>query len=205
VEITKSAIEKLFPSVYITLVSILLGFAVEDVVTRLLEQATLGVFDLIAAAGILSAIIDAWVGYSFVSMTQERLPKVWDAIHVFFVAFGFYFLISTIGMETWWFFAALSLSLATAAAATVYNANILAQSLAYKSGWRNLQWNVLISGSSFAIFAVAAWASKQEMLHSGIEIFLGGFFILLNIAWLYFFYRSWSRLVEDISWLIVRI
>ena len=32
VEVTKDEIEKLFPSVYITLVSILFGFAVEDVV-----------------------------------------------------------------------------------------------------------------------------------------------------------------------------
>jgi len=53
VEITKNEIEKLFPSVYITLVSILLGFAVEDVVTRVSELATLSAFNLLAAAGIL--------------------------------------------------------------------------------------------------------------------------------------------------------
>ena len=87
-EITKNEIEKLFPSVYITLVSILLGFAVEDIVTRLGEFATLEAFDLLAAAGILSGIIAAWIGYSFVSMTQERLPRVWDAIHVFFLIFS---------------------------------------------------------------------------------------------------------------------
>ena len=38
-EITKNEIEKLFPSVYITLVSVHLGLAVEDVVNRLRESA----------------------------------------------------------------------------------------------------------------------------------------------------------------------
>ena len=133
-------IEKLFPSVYITLVSILLGFAVEDVVTRLGELAILEVFDVLAAGGVLSGIIAGWIGYSFVSMTQERLPRVWDAIHVFFLAFGFYLLNSTIGKEVWLFFFALSIYHFLATVATIYNANILAQSLANMPGWRIFPW-----------------------------------------------------------------
>jgi hypothetical protein len=156
VEITKNEMEKLFPSVYITLVSILLGFSAEDVVTRLGELATLEAFDLLAAAGVLSGIIAAWIGYSFVSMTQERLPKVWDAIHVFFLAFGFYFLISTIGKEIWWFFFALSLYQLLATVATVYNANILAQSLANAPGWRIFPWNILLTFSGTAIYLGSA-------------------------------------------------
>jgi len=199
VEITKNEIEKLFPSVYITLVSILLGFAVEDVVTRLGELATLDAFNLLEAAGILSAIIAAWIGYSFVSMTQERLPRVWDAIHVFFLAFGFYFLISTIGMEIWLFFLALSLYQLLGTAATVYNANILAESLANMSGWRIFPWNILITFIGTVVYLGTALASRQELLHRGVEIFMAGSLILINIAWIYAFCRGWSRLVERIS------
>jgi hypothetical protein len=199
VEITKNEIEKLFPSVYITLVSILLGFAVEDVVTRLGQLATLEAFDVLAAGGILSGIIAAWIGYSFVSMTQERLPRVWDAIHVFFLAFGFYFLISTIGKEIWLFFFALSLYQLLGTVATVYNANILAQSLANMPGWRIFPWNILLTFSGTAIYLGSALAMKQELLHSGAAIFLGVYFILTNIAWAYLFYRGWSDLVERIS------
>jgi len=199
VEITKNEIEKLFPSVYITLVSILLGFAVEDVVTRLGELATVEAFNFLAAAGVLSGIIAAWIGYSCVSMTQERLPRVWDAINVFLLAFGFYFLISTIGMETWWFFLALSLYQALATAATIYNSNILAQSLSNISGWRIFRWNILLTFSGTAIYLGSALALRQELLHSGVAIFIGGYFILTNIVWVYLFYKGWSRLVERIS------
>ncbi len=198
-EITKNEIEKLFPSVYITLVSILLGFAVEDVVTRLGELARFEAFDVLAAGGILSGIIAAWIGYSFVSMTQERLPRVWDAIHVFFVAFGFYFLISTIGKETWWFFFALSIYQLLGTVATVYNANILAQSLTSMPGWRIFPWNILLTFSGTAIYLVSALAFRQELLNGVAAIFLAVYFILTNIAWAYFFYRGWSDLVERLS------
>jgi hypothetical protein len=132
-------------------------------------------------------------------MTQERLPRVWDAVHVFFVAFGLYFLVSTIGMEAWRFFLALALFQVLAGAATVYNANILAQSLGDMSGWRILQWNILLSCIGFFVYSGSAWASRQDMLHSGVETFIGVCFILINIAWTYLFYRKWSRLVEGIS------
>ena len=107
-EITKNEVERLFPSIYITLVSVVLGFAVEDIVNRLGEIAPVDTFTAIAAVGILTGIIAGWIGWSFVSMTQERLPNVWDAIHVFLMAFCFYALISTLGTETWRVFIALS-------------------------------------------------------------------------------------------------
>jgi hypothetical protein len=75
-EITKNDAERLFPSVYITLVSVLLGLAVEDVVNRLREIAPVDLFTSLAAAGILSGRIAGWIGWSLVSMTQERLPSV---------------------------------------------------------------------------------------------------------------------------------
>jgi hypothetical protein len=128
-EITKNEVERLFPSVYITLVSILLGFAVEDVINRLREIAPVDVFTAIAAVGILSGIIAGWIGWSFVSMTQERLPNVWDAIHVFFMALCFYALISTLGTEIWWVFLALAVYNFFGTFATIYNGNILLQSL----------------------------------------------------------------------------
>lgn len=132
-------------------------------------------------------------------MTQERLPKVWDAIHVFLLAFGFYFMTGTLGMEFWWFFLAISLYEVLATIATVYNVDILARSLARKSGWRIFTWNILSTSSCVVIYSVAAWASKQELLHSGVEIFLCGCFILLNIHWIYCFWKGWSRLMEDIG------
>ena len=120
----RKKIEKLFPSVYITLVSILLGFAVEDVISRLRELAQIDIYTSLAAVAILSTVIAAWIGYSFVSMTQERLPRVWDAIHVFFLAFCFYAMNSTLGKEIWHFLSAFLLYQSASLFASLYNGNI---------------------------------------------------------------------------------
>lgn len=194
-EITKNEVERLFPSIYITLVSILLGFAVEDVINRLREIAPVDLFTSLAAAGILSGIIAGWIGWSFVSMTQERLPSVWDALHVFFMAFCFYALISTLGSEIWWFFLALSVYHAFSALATIYNANILLKSLSAPYDWRFFRWNILIAVVSVVLYSVGAWMSMKKMLPYSAEIFLVICYSIGNIAWLYFIQKNWSRLI----------
>ena len=198
-EITKNEIEKLFPSVYITLVSVLLGFAVEDVVNRLREIAQPEVLTFLAAGGILSGIIAGWIGWSFVSMTQERLPRVWDAVHVFLMAFCFYILISTLGMEVWCFFLALAVYSVFATVATAYNGIILSQSLTHGIVLGVFRWNVMLTVSNFVIYSVAAWMSKQEMLNSSTEIFLIVYYGLTNITWIYFLYKGWSTLIANLE------
>ena len=198
-EITKNEIEKLFPSVYITLVSVLLGFAVEDVVNRLREIAQLEVLTFLAAGGILTGIIAGWIGWSFVSMTQERLPRVWDAVHVFLMAFCFYILISTLGMEVWCFFLALAVYSVFATVATAYNGIILSQSLTHGIVLGVFRWNVMLTVSNFVIYSVAAWMSKQEMLTSSTETFLIVYYGLTNITWIYFLYKGWSILIANLE------
>ena len=198
-EITKNEIEKLFPSVYITLVSVLLGFAVEDVVNRLREIAQLEVLTFLAAGGILTGIIAGWIGWSFVSMTQERLPRVWDAVHVFLMAFCFYILISTLGMDVWCFFLALAVYSVFATVATAYNGIILSQSLTHRTVFGVFRWNVMLTVSNFVIYSVAAWMSKQEMLASSTEIFLIVYYGITNITWIYFLYKGWSTLIANLE------
>jgi hypothetical protein len=124
-----SKIEKLFPAVYITLISILLGFAVEDVVNQLRELAHIDIYTILKATAIFLAIFSAWTGYSFVSLTQERLPKLLDCVNVFFLSFSIYILNSTLGLEVGYFFAGLTLYLVGAMFVSIYNFNMLLQNL----------------------------------------------------------------------------
>jgi len=194
----KEKIEKLFPSVYITLISILLGFAVEDVISRLRELAPFDIYTALSAIGILSGIITAWVGYSFVSMTQERLPRIVDAVHVFFLAFGFYLLITTLGMEVWWFFAALCPYFGAALFATIYNGNILIQSFSTAYDWQLFLPDRLIVAIAFVLYPICAWMSLEEMLPPEIELCLIAYYSITNILWTYLFYRGWSKLINEV-------
>jgi hypothetical protein len=193
----KEKIEKLFPSVYITLISILFGFAVEDVISRLREIAPIDLYTALSAIGILSGVIAGWIGYSFVSMTQERLPRVVDAVHVFFLAFGFYLLSTTLGMEVWCFFAALCLYHAAALFATIYNGNILIQSFSTTYDWKLFLPDRLLVVICLVLFPVGAWMSLKGMLPSEVELSLIAYYSISNILWTYFFYRGWSKLIQE--------
>jgi hypothetical protein len=193
----KGKIEKLFPSVYITLISILFGFAVEDVISRLRELAPLDIYTVLSAVGVLSGIIVAWIGYSFVSMTQERLPKLTDSVNVFMLAFCFYILITTLGMEIWWFFAALCVYQCAALFATIYNGNILLQSLSTAYDLRIFLPNILVVAVSLVIYSVGAWTSHKGMLPPEIELSVIVYYFISNILWVYFFYRGWSKLINE--------
>jgi hypothetical protein len=196
---TQEKIEDLFPSVYITLISILFGFAVEDVITRLRELAPLDMYTLLSAVGVLSGIMAAWIGYSFVSMTQERLPRIMDAVHVFLMAFCFYIVITTLGMDIWWFFAALSVYQCVALYATIYNGNILIQGLSARYDWRVFLPNRLIVAIGIGIYSVGAWMSREGMLSPEIELSLVVYYFISNILWVYFFYGAWTRLIKEFA------
>ena len=193
----KEKIEKLFPSVYITLISILFGFAVEDVISRLRELAPFDIYTALSAVGILSGIIAAWIGYSFVSMTQERLPRVLDAFNVFFLAFGFYILITTLGMEIWWFFAALCVYQCAALYASIYNINMLIKNLSTAYDWRVFLPLTLIVATGIGIYSVGAWMSLKGMLPPEIELSVIVYYSISNVLWVYFFYRGWSKLINE--------
>ena len=151
----------------------------------------------LSAAAILSTVIGAWIGYSFVSMTQERFPRVFDAVHVFFLAFCFYLVNSTLGMEIWWFFSALCLYHGVGLFAVIYNANILVKSLSTSYDWRIFKGCMLLMATCIGVYVVGAWMSIKGMLPSGIEILLIVHLIISNILWVYLFHLGWNKLIKE--------
>jgi hypothetical protein len=199
VEITKNEIEKLFPSVYITLISMLLGFAVEDVITQLRALNSIDTYSALTAVSILTAIIAVWTAYSFGSMTQKRLPRLMDVINVFFFAFCFYLLNSTIGLDIWYFFAAISIYGANALFAFIYNMKDVIKSVSPTRTLQMFRWDIVIVGHTLAIYPVAAWLSMKGMLSFSIDVSLIAYFFVINVIWTYFFSKAWSELINDIS------
>ena len=130
-------------------------------------------------------------------MTQERLPRVLDAVHVFFLAFGFYVLNTTLGMEIWWFFSALSVIHGVALFATIYNVNILVQSISTPYDRRIFLPNSLVFLVALVIYPIAAWMSAKGILPGEIELTLIAYYTVSNILWAYFFYRGWSKLIGN--------
>ena len=198
-QITKNKIEKLFPSVYITLVSMLLGFAVEDVISQLRQLNSIGVLSILSGVSILSAIIAVWTGYSFISMTQERLPRFLDVLNPFFFAFCFYMLSSTLGHDTWYLFAALSIYMASGLFAFIYNARYLMKSVSGTESIKIFRGNIVLLVLALIIYPLATLLSKGGLLASSVEASLILYFFITNIIWTYFFCKGWSEIINNIG------
>lgn len=194
-----SKIEKLFPTVYITLISILLGFAIEDLVSQFRELDQIDFYAILKAAAIFSGIFGAWTGLSFISMTQERVPKLLDCVNIFFFSLTIYILNSTLGLEVGYFFAALSLYLVAAMIASIYNFNMLLRNLptSYSLGFFRPEF--ILIAISLVLYTFGAWLSLRGMLPLSAEIFLILYFIVANILWTYIFYKKWSVLIFELQ------
>jgi hypothetical protein len=195
----KDLMEKLFPSVYITLISILLGFAVEDVVTQLRALAPIGIYPSLSAIGILSALIAGWISFSFVSITQVRLPKLSDALTVFFLAFSWYLMSSTLGLDIWWFFCAISIFDLMSTIAVIYTSKVLVENISTQYDSRIFRWNLWVLIPSLMIYPVAAWMSVRELLPFGVEIALIIYFPIRNALWILLFFKVWKKLISEMA------
>lgn len=198
-EITKNEIERLFPSVYVTLMSMLLGFAVEDVITQLRELNSIDVYSALIAVGILSAIFACWTGWSFVSLTQERLASVLDGLNVFSLTFCMYVLSSTIGQDIWWFFAGVSIYFVVAQFAFFYNTKHWMKALNALDRKDLLRWPIVLIVHPIPIYIIAAWMSAKGALAPSIELYLIIHYILIQVVWTYFMSRAWFYLTKDLN------
>lgn len=196
---TKEKIEDLFPSVYITLFSILLGFAVEDVVTQLRENAPIDAYSLLSAIAILSALIAGWIGLSFVAIAQDRLPKIQDVLNVFILALSWYVMTSTLGMDIWWFFCAIWLYDGISVPATVYNGKAFMENASTSYDQRIIRRNWYILLPSLVIYPFAALMSARGILPFGIEIALLLYIPFRNVLWVYLFYNAWSKVINEMA------
>jgi hypothetical protein len=118
-------IEDRFPTIYITLISVLLAVGLEDAISQVRNVESSEFFNWVIAAYVGGTIISAWTGYSFVAITQVRRPRLMDSANVFGLAIGILILNSSIGKPHYWFFASFTLYMLLATYAVTYNLKLL--------------------------------------------------------------------------------
>ncbi len=82
----EARVAKLFPSLYLTLVSVLVGLVLSDLFSEI--HARISLWPLTVEAGrswcqilaITLAVLSSWVMYSHLALLKRRLPTVWDTL-----------------------------------------------------------------------------------------------------------------------------
>lgn len=117
----QNRLEENYSTIYITIVSVLLGLALDDIVSILRGIENISLFNWLTAAFSVHVIFNAWVGYSSIASIARLVPSVWDALNVFTLSVAHFSLNSAIGEEPTVFFYTASCYSAIAGGVTYYN------------------------------------------------------------------------------------
>ena len=189
-------IEDRFPTIYITLISVLLAVGLEDAISQVRTVQSNELFNWIIAIYVSGTTLSAWTGYSFVAITQVRRPRLLDSVNVFGLAIGIFILNSSIGKAHHWFFLAFSLYMCLASYAVVYNINMLSDAMPFElrfRDWAPCLWGVLFYAPPAA---VAGWLSYRDLLGETTEIFLAVVIMAQPPLWAMSFYKMWKNTIN---------
>ncbi|MDB4542666.1 hypothetical protein N9241_00335 [bacterium] len=196
-------IEDRFPTIYITLISVLLAVGLEDAISQVRAVESNELFNWIIVIYVAGTTLAAWTGYSFVAITQLRRPRLLDSFNVFGLAIGVFILNSSIGAAHHWFFFAFSLYMLLASYAVVYNVKMLADTMPFDMqfwDWAPCLWGVLLYSPPAAL---VGGLSYWGMLSGRVEIVLAVVAMTQPPLWAMSFYKMWriamDRAEESVS------
>ncbi|RLQ22578.1 hypothetical protein DWB85_06220 [Seongchinamella sediminis] len=187
-----SRIEDRFPTIYITLISVLLAVGLEDVISQVRTVESNELFNWIIAIYVGGTTLAAWTGYSFIAITQVRRPRLFDSVNVFALAIGIFIINSTVGESHHWFFFATALYMFLAAYAVFYNINMLSEVMPFDMqfrDWAPCLWGTLLYSPPAAL---AGWLSYKDILGETAEILLALVVMTQPPLWTMSFYKMWK-------------
>lgn len=183
---------KHFGTVYITLVSVLLGLALDDLVSVLRDIEQRDAFVWLTSIFVVHIIMNAWIAYTSTAIRLRLEPHPWDALGVFALSGAHFAINSFVGSEAMPFLAAVGVYSLTASA-TVYGAILRGRQDPDfdfpPSGFRPVIALNIGAGIAFLSFAVLSWlgvASRQMQL-----VFVASSIPYASL-WLFLFWRSWK-------------
>jgi hypothetical protein len=185
-----------FPTIYITLISVLLAIAMEDTVSQLRDGEAGDWFNWAIAFYVGMTSFSAWTGYSFVAIVQQRRPRLLDSVNVFAIAAGMIAINTTIDQAHFWFFFSVAIYCLIAIYAIYYNFNMLGEAAPYELQFRD--WAVCLFQPLpyFFIYAPLAWLAYQGALDPEVEIAFAYFALTQPATWAVLFYHAWKRVLD---------
>ncbi len=195
-----------FPAVIITLVSVLVGLTLADLVSEARARMVFWPINLHSlrtwfefAANLFSAL-SAWVVYSHIAISRRRIPSLADALTAFTLPLCLLFGNSFVGTDPawpWFYFASgfLALSLAT----TLWTFRIL-HSESELATFRHLArptgyMSIFASGIPF--YALAGWADQHNFLSPLVEDICVASATPSALIMCHIFLRDWRQAISN--------
>lgn len=190
----RQRLEHNFSSVYITIVSVMLGLALDDAVSIIRDVRHIDPFTALTAAFTLIVIFNAWVGYSMSASIARLVPSVWDALNVFALSFAHFALNTAIGASPETFFAIAGGYSLIAGCVVYYNARRIAQDRTLVDfNYEVFRRLIALNGIGGAGFLLTAVLVSNGVIPGSAQVMLAGLGIVFALAWIALFLSTWRR------------
>jgi len=194
-----------FPTLYITLVSVLIGLALADLVAEARARMELWPLNLDTLrtwgelTGNLFSALAAWVVYAHLGISRRRIPNLADSLIAFTLPLFLLLLNSYVGvtpMWKWLYFASgfLAFSLAT----TLWNFHILRQETELASFKRlaRITGYPIIFVTGIPFYAAAGWADQHAYLSPLLETLAAWIPAPSALFLCHIFLREWRTAID---------
>ena len=186
-------IKERFSTVYITIVSIFLGLAMEDLFSKFASIENPDFYSYVILLLVSLLVINLWIAYSNIAISVRLIPNPMDAFMVFGSIMGLYllnFMIFRSAYEFFYIHGAFNLG---AALATVYH---IRRALTDEHVDFDPHIFRPVYGLNIAIFAISICVGvvlQFNLFGKTFETFLAGLVLLCPIAWLWVFWAKFKR------------
>ena len=181
-----------YSPIYVTVVSIFLGLALEDLLSVFRESDKSDIVIWLTSIVIAFLILNAWIAYASLAISVRLVPVPLDAVNVFVMALSIFALNSLVGQPVYQFCFAIAFFNLGAIAATRYNLSRSIKDpdsfLRPRGFWKLSMLNLLI----FLIYLFLAYYSWQEKLSREMEIGVLILSVLPPLIWIILYWKIWS-------------
>jgi hypothetical protein len=195
-----------FPSLFITLLSVMIGIVLADLVTEARERLalwpltidTLRTWGQVTAHG--ASAVTAWIIYSHLGISHERVPWFADSIVTFVVPLTLLFAMPLIGREEiwpWFYYASASLVISVATSMWLLHLSRAEPRLARLNRLLRTRGYFATFYAGIPVFGVAGWLGQQGFLSDVHEMILAAIPLPTAMFVSYVFLRDWRAAISE--------
>ena len=181
-----------YSTIYVTIVSVMLGLALDDLVSIMRSLENISLFNWLTAAFSAHVIFNAWVGYSCTAAILRLVPSVWDALNVLALSLAHFGLNSAIGEEPIIFFYVASCYAAIAGAVTYYNVWRADQDDAVNIKVSTFRAVIGVNVAGTIGFLTAGILTRTMLLTPDFQAVIVAMALPFATLWIFVFLRVWK-------------
>ena len=186
-------IKERFSTVYITLVSIFLGLAMEDLYSKFTSIENPGFYAYVILVLVTLLVINLWVSYSNMAISIRLIPTPTDAFMVFGSIMGLYILNFMIFRPVYEFFYVHGLFNLGAALATVYHVRRALYDDSVDFDPLTFRPVYVLNIAIFAISISVGLVLQLNLAGETLKAVLAGMVLVCPVAWLCVFWANFKR------------